>query len=95
MPVLSPERIQVIVPGVDPQYFHPDVDGSGVRARLGIAPDTPLVAMIATAINRTCGSSSPLSHSNQGRAFTFAIRGSDSANSWARARMAVAAGVLQ
>jgi glycosyltransferase involved in cell wall biosynthesis len=46
-PLMPPERIKVIVPGVDPDRFHSDVDGSPVRARLGIGPDVPLVGMIA------------------------------------------------
>jgi len=44
---LAAERIPVLVPGVDPDHFHPGVDGSPVRARLGIGPDAPLVGMIA------------------------------------------------
>jgi glycosyltransferase involved in cell wall biosynthesis len=43
---MPPECIRVIVPGVDPGHFHPGVDGSPVRDRLGIGPDVPLVAMI-------------------------------------------------
>lgn len=42
------ERVKVLVPGVDPVVYAPDAaDGSPVRARLGIGPDVPLVAMIA------------------------------------------------
>lgn len=44
---LAAERIPVLVPGVDPDHFHPGVNGSPVRARLGIGPDAPLVGMIA------------------------------------------------
>jgi len=44
---LPPERIRVIVPGVDPDHFHPGVDGSPVRERLGLGADVPLVGMIA------------------------------------------------
>ncbi|MEW6577868.1 MAG: glycosyltransferase family 4 protein [Chloroflexota bacterium] len=44
---LAAKRIPVLVPGVDPGHFHPGVDGSPVRARLGIGPDVPLVGMIA------------------------------------------------
>ncbi len=44
---LPPERIRVIVPGVDPDHFHPGVDGAPVRERLGLGPDVPLVGMIA------------------------------------------------
>ncbi len=44
---MPPERIQVITPGVDPEFFHPGVDGTPVRAQLGIEPDVPLVGMIA------------------------------------------------
>jgi glycosyltransferase involved in cell wall biosynthesis len=46
-PIMPPERIKVIVPGVDPDHFHPGVDGSPVRERLGIGPETPLVGLIA------------------------------------------------
>jgi glycosyltransferase involved in cell wall biosynthesis len=46
-PLMPPERIKVLVPGVDPDHFHPDVDGSKVRELLGFGPDVPLVAMIA------------------------------------------------
>lgn len=46
-PILPPARIPVLVPGVDPAHFHPGVDGSPVRERLGVGPDTPLVGMIA------------------------------------------------
>jgi glycosyltransferase involved in cell wall biosynthesis len=44
---MPPERIKVIVPGVDPDWFHPDVAGDPVRQRLKLSPDTPLVGMIA------------------------------------------------
>jgi glycosyltransferase involved in cell wall biosynthesis len=44
---MSPEAIRIVVPGVDPDHFQPGVDGSPVRAKLGIGPDVPLVAMIA------------------------------------------------
>lgn len=46
-PILSPDRIPVIFPGVNPDYFHPGVDGAPVREKLGIGPDAPLVAMLA------------------------------------------------
>jgi glycosyltransferase involved in cell wall biosynthesis len=46
-PVIPPDCIEVLTPGVDPTQHHPDVDGSPVRARLGISPDVPLVAMVA------------------------------------------------
>lgn len=44
---MSPERIQVLTPGVDPEHFTPRVDGTPVREKLGIAEDVPLVGMIA------------------------------------------------
>lgn len=48
MPFMHPDRIKVIVPGVDPDYYCPDaVSGAPVRDRLGIGPDVPLVGMIA------------------------------------------------
>jgi glycosyltransferase involved in cell wall biosynthesis len=46
-PFIPPERVPVILPGVNADYFHPDVDGAPVRARLGIGPDVPLVVMLA------------------------------------------------
>jgi glycosyltransferase involved in cell wall biosynthesis len=46
-PVISPSRIDVLIPGVDPAVHHPGVDGSPVRAKLGIGPEIPLVAMVA------------------------------------------------
>ncbi|MBN1680493.1 MAG: glycosyltransferase family 4 protein [Anaerolineae bacterium] len=46
-PIMPSERVRVIVPGVDPMHFHPDVDGSHVREKLNIGPDVPLVALIA------------------------------------------------
>ncbi|HEX3051179.1 MAG TPA: glycosyltransferase family 4 protein [Aggregatilineaceae bacterium] len=47
-PFMSPASIKVIVPGVDPAYYYPEADdGSAVRAKLGIGPDVPLVALIA------------------------------------------------
>jgi len=41
------DRIKVLVPGVDPDYYHPGVDGSPVREKLGLGPEVPLVVMIA------------------------------------------------
>ncbi|RPJ00153.1 MAG: hypothetical protein EHM39_05315, partial [Chloroflexi bacterium] len=46
-PVVPPERVPVIFPGVNPDYFHPAVDGSPVRERLGIGPEVPLVVLLA------------------------------------------------
>ncbi len=46
-PRLDPDRIEVIIPGVDIDYFKPGVDGSAVRQRLGIGADVPLVGMAA------------------------------------------------
>ncbi len=44
---MLPDRVRVLVPGVDESTFHPEIDGSPVRQHLGLAPDAPLVAMIA------------------------------------------------
>ena len=47
---LSPEaaaRMVRLPPGVDASRFHPGSGGAAVRARLGIAPDRPVVACIA------------------------------------------------
>lgn len=46
-PFMPPERIPIIFPGVNANYFHPDIDGSPVREKLGIGPDVPLVVMLA------------------------------------------------
>ena len=46
-PLIPPDRIKVLVPGVDPAIYQPEIDGAPVRDRLGLAPDTPLVALIA------------------------------------------------
>lgn len=46
-PFMPPAMMQVIPPGVDTRRFHPGVDGAPVRADAGIAPDAPLVALIA------------------------------------------------
>ncbi len=37
----------MLLPGVDTAYFHPGVDGSPIRERLGIGPGAPLVALLA------------------------------------------------
>ena len=44
---LPPERIPVLVPGVDVEAFHPNISGAPVRERVGVAAETPLVGMIA------------------------------------------------
>ncbi len=46
-PVISPDCIQVILPGVDPDFYHPGIDGSTIRERIGVGPETPLVALVA------------------------------------------------
>ncbi len=46
-PPIPPDCIDVILPGVDPAVYTPDVDGSAIRERIGIVEDTPLVAMVA------------------------------------------------
>jgi len=40
-------KIAVIHQGVDPDRFHPSVDGSAVRRELGIPPDVPVVGMLS------------------------------------------------
>ncbi|XWX03240.1 glycosyltransferase family 4 protein [Aggregatilineales bacterium SYSU G02658] len=45
-PFMPPERIPVIYSGIDTQRFQPG-DGSALRQALKIAPDAPVVAMIA------------------------------------------------
>ena len=44
---MPPDRVQVLPPGVDTERFRPGLDGSPVRADAGVAPDAPLVALIA------------------------------------------------
>ncbi len=44
---MPPDRVEVLPPGVDTERFQPGIDGSAVRADAGIAPDAPLVALIA------------------------------------------------
>lgn len=45
---LPPERVPVLVPGVDPDHYRPGaVSGAAVRAQLGIDTGSPLAAMIA------------------------------------------------
>ncbi|MCC6802351.1 MAG: glycosyltransferase family 4 protein [Anaerolineae bacterium] len=46
-PFMPPDRVQVLPPGVDTERFRPGLDGSAVRADAGVAPDAPLVALIA------------------------------------------------
>ncbi len=46
-PFMPPDQIDVLPPGVDTARFRPNVDGSAVRADAKIAPDAPLVALIA------------------------------------------------
>lgn len=45
-PFMPPEQIPVIYSGIDTQRFQPG-DGSALRQALNIAPDAPVVAMIA------------------------------------------------
>jgi phosphatidylinositol alpha-1,6-mannosyltransferase len=52
-PWLAPHtRIELLPPGVDIDVFHPEVDGSAVRARYGIAADRPLVVCISRLVSR-------------------------------------------
>lgn len=46
-PFMPPGRIALMYPGVDAERFHPAVDGLRVRFEAGIAPDAPLVALVA------------------------------------------------
>ena len=45
------EKLVRLVPGVDPDLFHPDVDGSGVRGRYGLG-DAPAVLCVARLVPR-------------------------------------------
>jgi len=46
-PFLPPQRVEVLPPGVDVTRFQPGLDGSAVRAEAGIAPNAPVIALIA------------------------------------------------
>lgn len=46
-PFMPPEQIDVLPPGVDTARFRPGIDGSSVRVDANVAPDAPLVALIA------------------------------------------------
>jgi len=46
-PFMPPDALEVLYPGVDTVRFSPQADGHAVRAELGIAPDVPLVALVA------------------------------------------------
>jgi glycosyltransferase involved in cell wall biosynthesis len=46
-PFMPPESIEVLYPGVDTARFHPDVDGIKIRFDHNIAPDAPVIALIA------------------------------------------------
>ncbi len=41
------EKIRVVYGSVDPERFHPDVDGSGFRNDIGVPEDAPLVGLLA------------------------------------------------
>ena len=46
-PFMEPSRVRLLYPGVDTARFHPGVDGQRLRAEAGIAPDAPVVALLA------------------------------------------------
>ncbi len=46
-PFMPPDRVRVLPLGVNTERFRPNLDGSAVRADAGVAPDAPLVALIA------------------------------------------------
>ncbi|HEY9194595.1 MAG TPA: glycosyltransferase family 4 protein, partial [Methyloversatilis sp.] len=43
---VSPERVIIINPGVDTERFRPGLDGSGLRASLGLAPTAKLILSV-------------------------------------------------
>lgn len=45
--LVRPDRIVALPGGVDLQQFHPGIDGRPFRERLGIAPDVPLIGLVA------------------------------------------------
>ena len=47
-PLMRAERVPIIIPGVDPDEFHPGAaDGSAIRRQVGIGPDVSLVTLLA------------------------------------------------
>lgn len=46
-PFMPPEQIPVIYSGIDTERFRPSAQRSALRQSLGIAPDAPVVAMVA------------------------------------------------
>lgn len=50
--VAAHTAVHHLPPGVDTERFHPRVDGSAVRARLGLADDQPLVVCLSRLVAR-------------------------------------------
>ncbi len=46
-PFMSPDKIDILYPGVDTERFHPAVDGLRVRFEANLTPTTPVVVLIA------------------------------------------------
>ncbi|MGB1286522.1 MAG: glycosyltransferase family 4 protein [Aggregatilineales bacterium] len=46
-PFMNPDDVPIMHSGVDVQRFNPGIDGDAFRAELDIAPETPLVALVA------------------------------------------------
>jgi len=44
---VAPEKVEIIYSGSDPLTYREGLDGSGVRAEFGVAPDAPLVGKVA------------------------------------------------
>jgi len=54
-PALSPQarhKLRPLVPTADPGRFHPGVQGAGVRDRLGIPDEAPVVVCVARLVRR-------------------------------------------
>ena len=54
-PALTPagrERMTRLSPGVDPRRFYPGCGGAGVRERIGLSPDAPVVVCTARLVPR-------------------------------------------
>jgi glycosyltransferase involved in cell wall biosynthesis len=45
--LVPPERVVALPGGVDVERFHPGLDGAPFRRALGVAPDTPLIGLVA------------------------------------------------
>jgi glycosyltransferase involved in cell wall biosynthesis len=45
------QRVRTLYSGIDAEFFHPDGDGASIRARLGIAAQSPVIGCVANLLN--------------------------------------------